>query len=102
MGEGADDLRKDLSPARLYLEMLGKQLDQMELSQTDADRRHHDLQTGQAELVTQMLQKVVISPTGSKLTIRLLQSRNCVKQWSIWGVCKRLRRGVYVHLTKTR
>jgi chromosome segregation ATPase len=58
MGEGADDLRKDLSPARLYLEMLGKQLDQMELSQTDADRRQYDLQTEQAELVTQMLQKV--------------------------------------------
>lgn len=58
MGEGADDLKKDLSPARLYLDMLGKQLEQIESRQTEADRRHQELQAGQADLVTQMLQKI--------------------------------------------
>lgn len=58
MGDGAEDLKKDLSPARLYLEMLGKQLEQIEDRQSAADRRQQELQSGQADLVGQMFQKL--------------------------------------------
>jgi DNA repair exonuclease SbcCD ATPase subunit len=58
MGDGADDLKKDLSPARVYLEMLGKQLEQIEDRQLATDLRQQKLQSGQADLVSQMFQKL--------------------------------------------
>ncbi len=58
MGDGADDLKKDLSPARVYLEMLGKQLEQIEDRQLATDLRQQKLHSGQADLVSQMFQKL--------------------------------------------